>query len=165
MPEKDTVQKTGNTKIKQLQERNAELTATNAKLRQDRDTLLHKINQVKKGSSDSELQSQKIAEFQANNKFLREKLAETENKISALQKKLKQQRVSNLEAQSILEVNNNELFEKSKQLKAELKHKDDMIALAQTESERARAEVRSYATSTSWKLTAPVRSLINLVRR
>ena len=55
--------------------------------------------------------------------------------------------------------------EKIKHLISQLKHKDDVIAMAYAEAERAKEETRSYANSTSWKITAPIRALINVFKR
>jgi len=47
----------------------------------------------------------------------------------------------------------------------ETEQKDQMIIMMRNEAERARTEVKSYANSTSWRITAPVRAIIRFFKR
>ncbi|NNE56516.1 MAG: hypothetical protein HKN36_00255 [Hellea sp.] len=47
----------------------------------------------------------------------------------------------------------------------EATQKDRMIIMMRNEAERARAEVKSYSNSTSWRITAPVRAIIRFFKR
>jgi len=129
----EQVKKPGNPKMRQLREQNNELAASNRKLRQDLDTVLHKLNAQKKQKNENAQASQ--AEIQT----LNQRLSQSENQIEQLEKRMAQK-------------------------DAELKHKDNVTLMAQAESERSRAEVQSYANSTSWKITAPLRAIINIFK-
>ena len=84
------------------------------------------------------------------------------DRLKALHKKAKDKgsaaSMSDSEALKLLET-------ERERFRVELHKKDAIIVMMRDEAERARAEVRSYANSTSWKMTSPVRWFINFFRR
>jgi len=176
-------------KTQENPEKSKLLAAENLKLRQDRDALLHKLLENKKEiSSLSEtvngLKSSKkevsrlketINELKSAKKASQSQLSKLNgqnNELANSNKKLRQQLKK---TSTILDESKNEISKLSKkfekleaengQLISQLKHKDDMIMMMRDEAERARAEVRAYANATSWKITAPIRAIMNLVKR
>lgn len=154
--------------LQQLRARNKELAAAKKKLRQDRDTLLYKINAEKNKMVDADLQVERLAEVEASNKYLREQLDKIKSNTQSKQKQINKltgdinthtAKLKKLKAQ------HNQLLKQNDQLTVQLKHKDEIIAAAHDETQRVQDEIRSYTNSTSWKLTAPIRALINIVRR
>lgn len=187
--ERPNAAKRVNPRIKKLTNQNLELVAANKKLREDRDSLLTKFNE--KRDERGKLVTQK-SELNEKNKRLAEtnqKLTEQNNELIKSNKTLREDRDSILAmfnekraeadkiqkqneilqaesgAQAAVKVDEAALEQERERFRAELAKKDEVIVMMRDEAERARAEVKSYAGSTSWKITAPVRSVLNIFKR
>lgn len=168
--------KQGNPRIKKLTEQNLELVAANKKLREDRDKLLTMFNDTRAEreeilgqKQDLVTKSQKLAHQNEELINANKRLRKDRDKILALadEKPTKTAKLehNNPQVDTALHKNQQALDAENTQLRKDINTKNQTIGLLQTEAKRARTEVTSYANSTSWKITAPIRAVMNIFKR